>query len=104
MTRMAMTQGSRGRTLVLEGDLTIQHVLELRDALVRAAEEPGALWLDVSGVERLDMAGLQVLSAAERGFSDGLRLTGSVPETIRQVVQEAGLENERLWTSGVTDE
>jgi anti-sigma B factor antagonist len=71
-----------GKTLRLEGEMTIYRAAELKRALVEAVERPGALKLDLSGVTELDTAGLQLLLLAGRtaaASSKRIRLAAHSP-------------------------
>ncbi|CAK0753556.1 phospholipid transport system transporter-binding protein [Gammaproteobacteria bacterium] len=57
---MALNRISAGR-LRLEGDLTIYEAAALKTPLLAALEEEPTLEIDLSGVEELDTAGLQLL-------------------------------------------
>ena len=73
-------------TLTLSGELTVASAGEVRDTLLRAADEPKAegVCLDMTGVERMDISAVQLLlalrndcSKKERKFS----VTGMPPST-----------------------
>lgn len=57
---MALNRISANR-LRLDGDLTIYEAAELKTALLTALEEEPTLEIDLSGVDELDTAGLQLL-------------------------------------------
>ena len=52
----------------LGGDVTIAEAAELHEALTLALVGSPNMSLDLSGVETIDIAGLQVLAALVRGF------------------------------------
>jgi anti-anti-sigma factor len=47
--------------LLLDGELTIYHVTEARDLLAAALDQEDTLRLNLSGLEALDSAGVQLL-------------------------------------------
>lgn len=53
-------------TLNLPATLTIVQVTQCRSALLEALEAGGDLELDARGVEEIDVAGLQLLEAAQK--------------------------------------
>jgi anti-sigma B factor antagonist len=67
-------------TLRIEGEMTVQRAVELRDALLGALEQQvSAVDVDLSGVNELDTAGVQLLLLAKRtalARSKQLRLVG----------------------------
>ncbi|GJL64269.1 MAG: hypothetical protein NPIRA04_29230 [Nitrospirales bacterium] len=63
-----------------EGDLTIFEAAEFREALLMLSKHEGPLELNVSGVERVDSSGIQLMIAASHdgrlaitGMTDSLR-------------------------------
>jgi anti-sigma B factor antagonist len=65
--------------LAIEGDMTIYRAAELRDAILAALDGAATLEIDLSGVDEIDTAGLQLLVLAKRtALADGraLRLLG----------------------------
>lgn len=68
-----------GGALRIEGEMTVQHAAEFKQALLAGVAEGRETLLDLSGVGEMDSAGLQLLAlarweAARRGGS--LRLAG----------------------------
>ena len=53
-------------TLILEGDVTIQHVSDLKRALIEAFESAEQVTVDVSSTTAVDVAGVQLLCASHR--------------------------------------
>jgi anti-anti-sigma regulatory factor len=86
--------GARGRTLKLEGTLTIEIASELRDALLHALETSGPLEMDVSAVESVDLACVQVLCSAHGSFHRaGLKisLAGEIPAGIHAALESLAI-------------
>ncbi|WP_255991533.1 STAS domain-containing protein [Chitinolyticbacter albus] len=64
LTTLAKGEGAQFR---LDGELTIFHAASLKDALIAALGEGGpALTIDLSGVDELDTAGVQLLLLVKR--------------------------------------
>ena len=72
------------RRLAIEGELTISTAAEHRQRLLAALPGSPGLRLDLSGVEELDTAGLQVLLLARRE-ADRLNLTVEFGDPSRAV-------------------
>ncbi|GJL51414.1 STAS domain-containing protein [Candidatus Nitrospira salsa] len=71
---MEVTEQLDRHVLHPEGDLTIFEAAEFREALLALSKHEGPLELDVSGVERVDSSGIQLMIAASH---DGrLAMTG----------------------------
>ncbi|BCJ56204.1 hypothetical protein Asp14428_76790 [Actinoplanes sp. NBRC 14428] len=54
------------RRIALDGELTIMTAAEQKERLLAALQGSGGLRVDLSGVEELDTAGLQILLLARR--------------------------------------
>ncbi|MBF0175652.1 MAG: STAS domain-containing protein [Magnetococcales bacterium] len=109
MYTLAVEDSGTG-TLTLAGDLTIQHARELKEALIDAVTQSMHLNLNFKDVERVDLAGLQILCAAHRsllGRSKTLAIVSQVPDAFKAAVKVAGydrcIEQEDpsgLWRGG----
>jgi anti-anti-sigma factor len=81
--------------LNLPGELTISHVAEIKDAMVKALDEDGDLVLVTEQVTEIDVAGLQLLCSAvctARERQVALRVAGGSPSsTICEAMEAAGL-------------
>ncbi|MBF0426185.1 MAG: STAS domain-containing protein [Magnetococcales bacterium] len=97
-------------TLTLTGDLTIQHAQELKESLLEAALQSMHLNLNFKDVDRVDLAGLQLLCAAHRALLErkkGLTVVSQVPDVLKEAIKTAGFENcidqddpSGLWRGG----
>ncbi|MBA4373154.1 MAG: anti-sigma factor antagonist [Thermodesulfovibrio sp.] len=79
--------------LVLTGDLTIQHVTELRGVLLQAMQEVEQLTLDMSGVTDIDVPCLQLLCSAHRTFHGSgkkIEIQEGGPEVLKKTMNAAG--------------
>jgi len=81
--------------LSLTGELVVHELAGLRARLDEIAAGSGELTLDVSGLEQVDTAGLQLLVAflRHRGSQDPLRLAGLSP-ALERAAKLTGLEDE----------
>ena len=76
--------------MTLEGDLTIERVTAVRQAIIDAAPTQ----ISLNGVERIDLARVQLLVSAHKSLSDksDQPLFCEVPETVAAQVQQLGLD------------
>lgn len=81
-------------TVALSGSATLHHAPVLYEALAPLVEAPGTVTIDLSQVDDLDLAGLQVLLALvrERG-RDRVVLSGC-PAPIARMLDRLGLSSE----------
>jgi anti-anti-sigma regulatory factor len=70
MTSWAFDPENNSGTLVVEGDMTINHIRDLKDRLVEAFDSAEQVTVDVSAATAIDVAGIQLLCACRR-FSTG---------------------------------
>ena len=81
------TDSTARPTLVPTGDVTIFEAAEFRDSVVTLLMHDGPVELDLSGIERVDGAGIQLVLAAERhGRCQVTRMSPS----IRRAFEELG--------------
>jgi len=78
--------------LILEGEMTIDHAEELKSAFMETLKSCGSLDLNMEGVSKVDIFGLQVLCAAHRSamkIDKKLTLIGQ-PDALRNTIDMAG--------------
>jgi anti-anti-sigma factor len=94
MTHFSMDDPASGTgTLVLSGDLTIQHAQELKTVLVTAEQQVKHLVLKLEGVTQADLAALQLLCAMHRQLLDSgkqISIAGNIPRAFHDAVSAAG--------------
>jgi anti-anti-sigma regulatory factor len=93
MTNWSFDPENNSGTLLFEGDMTINHIGELKDRLVEALDSAEQVTVDVSAATAIDVAGLQLLcachrSSTERGKRMCLRIGGNVQ--FSQFLDETG--------------
>lgn len=82
----------KGNRLSVSGELKVQHLDEIRPALLEALDLPQDVVLDVSRVAEVDTAGLQLVLSFLRTRQEGsARLEGLTPSFDR-ALQLTGLE------------
>ena len=93
MIKTRLEQSAGCETLVLEGEMIIDHAAELKNVFLDALRGSGSLSLVIEGITKVDLFGLQVLCAAHHSAEKAgkaLTLTGKQPEALRDAVVEAG--------------
>jgi ABC-type transporter Mla MlaB component len=103
MTKWAFDSKENSGTLLVEGDMTINHVGELKERLVEALHSAERVTVDVSEATAVDVAGVQLLSACQR-FSAGrgkrmcLRLGGN--SQFAEFLDEVGFAQDFICNHG----
>jgi anti-anti-sigma regulatory factor len=90
-----MTEQKDEISILLDSDLTIQNVLELRKTLIEHATAGKILLLDLSLVRDVDVAGLQLLCSAHRTvqkLGGVIRPEGAMPEIVCKAVVLTGFD------------
>ena len=112
MTNWSYDPDKNSGTLLVEGDMTINHISALKDRLVEAFESAEQVVVDVSATTAIDVSGVQLLCACHR-FSSGrgkkmcLRLGGNAQFShflnevgfAKDFICNHGDANECLWIS-----
>jgi anti-anti-sigma regulatory factor len=70
MTSWSYDAKNNSGILLVEGDMTINHIADLKDRLVEAFGSAERVTIDVSSATAIDVAGVQLLCACHR-FSNG---------------------------------
>ena len=86
-----MTQAD-ATVLRLEGELNIYRAAELKDEILRAVEGAAALEIDLSAIEEIDTAGVQLLMLAKR-HAQGMRHELRLAEHSAAVLEVLGTLN-----------
>lgn len=92
-TALYRRRGTAG-TLTLQGSVDIFEAKIVHDAACRALADTKAqsVCADLSAVERLDLSGLQILSALRRDLElDGRTFVLQVPDTLAAALSQTGL-------------
>ena len=112
MTNWSFDAENNTGTLLVEGDMTINYISELKECLVEAFASAERVTVDVSSATAVDVAGIQLLCACHR-FSNGrgktmcLRLGDNSQFShfldevgfAKDFICKHGDANECLWTS-----
>lgn len=103
MTNWSYDPEHNSGTLLVEGDMTINHISDLKDRLVEAFEAAEQVVVDVSTATAVDVAGVQLLCACHR-FSSGrgkkmcLRVGGN--SEFLQFIDEVGFSQDFICNHG----
>ena len=84
--------GSRG-VIMLEGDITLPHMEELKGVLIKALVNADDVSLSMEHVREVDLSGLQLLCSAHRSairFKKQLAFSGRRPKALIDAVEAAG--------------
>ena len=93
MLKTRVEQSGGLGSLILEGEMIIDHAEELKSAFMDVLKSSSSLELRVEGVNKVDIFGLQVLCAAHRSamkFDKELKLIGHQPAALRDAICKAG--------------
>ncbi len=85
--------------LRIRGELTIENAEELRTLLMKTTEGTDTLSLDLSEIDTIDVAGLQILCSAHRSWLGAQRKVVCTPGTI-DTLAEAAVEAGFIRSSG----
>lgn len=66
MTNWSFDPENNAGTLLVEGDMTINHVADLKNRLIAAFDSAESVTVDVSATTAVDVAGVQLLCACQR--------------------------------------
>lgn len=94
MTNFKKKKSGDVRTLMLDGDLTIQHAAEFKKAFDGSFEGVKKLVLNFDKVDEIDLSCLQILCSAHRTstkMEKELAIDGECPEVLKKVIESAGL-------------
>jgi len=92
MTCRFEQSGSTG-VLTFSGELTVEHVGEMRTALIQALTDVDRVEIDFSGVTEVDLFCLQLLCSVHRTslrLNKRVNFIGSQPAKFRETLEEAG--------------
>jgi anti-anti-sigma regulatory factor len=101
------------KTVVINGDMTIQNAGEIRTVLLEGFSNGAGLCLELGNVSEIDLAGLQLLCAAHKtSMTDNKHFSvgGIDCEAIKSVIRDAGfprhtgcaqdIDKTCIWTEG----
>ncbi len=95
MTKFDIEQVNGGGVLVFEGDLTVKHGKEAREALTRALAEVHHVIINVESVTEIDTSCLQLFCSAHRTaerMKKKIDFNGMLPPCLKQALKAAGYD------------
>lgn len=98
MGQFLLENSAPGKILRVEKSLTIEHACSLKKILIEALEETEHLDIDIQNITSVDLACLQVLSAAHKTFVEANKHMGILddpPEIFRKTLFNAGMDRSR---------
>jgi len=107
MTNWSFDAENNSGTLFVEGDMTINHVGDLKDRLVDAFDSAERVTVDVTSATAIDVAGVQLLHACHRFSSGrGKKMCLRLGENTRfaQFLDEVGFAQDFICNHGDTNE
>ena len=106
MTSWSFDAKSNSGTLLVEGDMTINHVGDLKDRLVEAFGSAQRVTVDVSSATAIDVAGVQLLCASRRfSIGRGKKMCLRLGENAQfsQFLEEVGFAQDFICNHGNAD-
>jgi anti-anti-sigma factor len=102
MTRWSFDKKQQAGELVVSGAVTVSQVGELQALLLEALSQAPLVQVDLSQVEEIDVAGIQLLCAAHRlAGKNGRRLeVKNIGARVRQLIRNAGFAHASVCSSG----
>ena len=79
--------------LIIEGDLTVAHAAEFKNALIQSLENAQQVTLDLANVADIDHSCLQLFCALHKSTLNSgksIELRGNFPEVFEQVIKDSG--------------
>jgi len=116
MAKVYIEDKDNAKILRAEGTLSIQDASGLRECLLEALSSADTLLIDLSGVQSVDLACLQVFCSAHKTYfqaQKGMRIVGNLPEGVVRSLSSVTLVPEAcdrephgpcLWATGGRDE
>jgi len=107
MTNWSYDNETGTGTLMLEGDVTIHRVNDLKSSLIEAFESAEQVTVDVSSTTAIDVAGVQLLCASHRfSRSRGKKMCLKLGDNIRfaDFLEEVGVPLDFICSHGENDQ
>jgi anti-anti-sigma regulatory factor len=105
MLKTRIERSGETGSLVLEGEMIIDHAEELKTILLEALKNGGSLGIAMEHVNKVDLFGLQVLCSAHRfAIKEGkaLMLIGERSEALRDAIVTAGFGRTAACSAHIT--
>lgn len=103
-TQIAQKDNSGEQSIVrFEGELTIETAMATKEALLKAFDSPGAIVVDLSGVDFADLSFFQLLCATHKKavtMDREMTFVGHMDSAIQTLVDEIGYARNRCCIVG----
>lgn len=79
--------------LALNGELTIEHIDELKSAFIKMLDNTGHLYINLEKVNEIDISCFQLICSAFRTclrFNKQITMVNCLPERVKQTFEDAG--------------
>jgi anti-anti-sigma regulatory factor len=93
MADIKVEKKGKERLLVINGGLTIEYAVELKEALQKSLKDGEHVSLDLSNVTEMDLSSLQLLCSAHKtsvNLNKTLELMQNTGEVFKETVMKAG--------------
>ncbi len=90
---MAKKAEKKSRVVDWQGAVTIEGIVEVKQGLMDALNEADSVFVRLDRVDRMDIAGVQLLYAAQYEAvkkNKTFKITGNIPEKIREKLAAGG--------------
>jgi anti-anti-sigma regulatory factor len=95
MTKFDIKQVNGSGVLAFDGELTVKHGKEAREALIRALAEVDYVIINVESVTEIDTSCLQLFCSAHRTaerMKKKINLNGTLPDCLKEALKVAGYD------------
>ncbi len=103
-TNLKIDESSHTAELKLEGALSIQHAIELKDILTKTLHTADTCILDLVEAQSFDLSSIQLLYAfhlASKRLNKQLTLKAECPETFFKAVENSGYSWQKWFGFGI---
>ncbi len=100
MTDRGKDRPGQPTVIVMDGDLTVENAVELKNKLRAAIETSESVVIQCSDSARVDISFLQLACAAYRtalGAGRNLKFSSAIPGSLTRAVQSAGFAYHPVW-------
>ncbi len=110
----AVTENGKSLNITISGKLTIETAAELQTTFLKSIDNIKDIKLDISTVQEIDIAGMQVICSACRTYLDAKRqfnFTGCMAQAVKSAISAVGLQRQItckhnadlpcLWCGGI---
>lgn len=103
MIDFQMEESGKVGKLTFEGEMTIEKVVEVKDALINALNQIDQVYIDVEKVSRVDLSFLQLLYSAfkdSKSKNKKIQMMDTMSDAFRLSVKEVGFSYINFFIEG----